>query len=73
MSDNFKSLFGKDVKVGTVHAGLECGIFCDKIEGLDAISFGPQVDDIHTTEEKASILSAKRCWDLILKTLEDLK
>lgn len=73
MSDNFKSLFGKEVKVGTVHAGLECGIFCDKIEGLDAISFGPQVDDIHTTEEKASILSAKRCWDLILKTLEDLK
>ena len=73
MSDNFKELFGKEVKVGTVHAGLECGIFCDKIEGLDAISFGPQVDDIHTTEEKASILSAKRCWDLILKTLEDLK
>ena len=73
MSDNFKELFGKEPKVGTVHAGLECGIFADKIEGLDAISFGPQVDDIHTTAEKASILSAKRCWDLILKTLEDLK
>ena len=63
----------KEPKVGTVHAGLECGIFADKIEGLDAISFGPQVDDIHTTAEKASILSAKRCWDLVIKTLEDLK
>lgn len=73
MSDNFKEMFGKEPRVGTVHAGLECGIFADKIEGLDAISFGPQVDDIHTTAEKASILSTKRCWDLVLKTLEDLK
>lgn len=73
MSDNFREMFDKEVKVGTVHAGLECGIFADKIEELDAISFGPQVDDIHTTEEKASILSTKRCWDLVIKTLEDLK
>ncbi|MBP5772831.1 MAG: aminoacyl-histidine dipeptidase [Eubacterium sp.] len=73
MTESFKNLFGKEPKVGTVHAGLECGIFCDKIEGLDVISFGPQVDDIHTTDEKASILSAQRCWELILKTLEELK
>ncbi len=73
MSDSFKELFGKEPKVGTVHAGLECGIFADKIEGLDAISFGPQVDDIHTTAEKASILSVQRYWELILKTLEKLK
>ncbi len=73
MSNSYKELFGKEAKVGTVHAGLECGIFANKIKGLDAISFGPQVDDIHTTSEKASILSAKRCWDLILKTLGNLK
>ena len=73
MSDNFKEMFDKEPKVGTVHAGLECGIFCSKIEGLDAISFGPQVDDIHSTEEKASILSTERYWRLLIKTLEDLK
>ena len=54
--DSFKELFGKEPRVAGVHAGLECGMFCDKIKGLDAISFGPQADDIHTTEEKVSIL-----------------
>ena len=71
--DNFKELFGKEPKVGSVHAGLECGVFCSKIEELDAISFGPQADDIHTTDEKVSILSVQRYWELMLKTLEDLK
>ena len=73
LEKNFKELFGKDPKIASIHAGLECGMFCDKIKGLDAISFGPQADDIHTTEEKVSILSAQRYWKLILKTLEDLK
>ena len=73
LADNFKELFGKEPKITSIHAGLECGMFCDKIKGLDAISFGPQADNIHTTEEKISILSTQRCWKLILKTLEDLK
>ena len=71
--NSFKELFDKDPRVAGVHAGLECGLFCDKIKGLDAISFGPQADDIHTTEEKVSILSTQRYWELVLKTLEDLK
>ena len=56
-----------------IHAGLECGIFSSKIEGLDCISFGPQMHDIHTTKEVLSIASTERTWELLLKTLERLK
>jgi len=56
-----------------IHAGLECGLFAAKIPGLDAISFGPQMYDIHTTREKLSIGSAARTWELLKKTLEMLK
>jgi dipeptidase D len=53
-----------------IHAGLECGILSGKLEGLDCISFGPNISDIHTTEEKLSISSTKRVWEYILEVLK---
>ena len=53
----YEELFGKMPKVEAIHAGLECGLFYEKIPGLDSISFGPDMKDIHTTEEKLSISS----------------
>ena len=73
LEETFEELFDKKPLVTSIHAGLECGIFCDKMEGLDAISFGPQADEIHTTNEKLSILSTERYWKLLIKTLEELK
>ena len=49
--------------------GLECGILAGKIAGLDAVSIGPDMIAIHTTEEKLSISSTKRVWDYILKVI----
>ena len=40
-----------------------------KIDGLDAVSIGPDMIAIHTTEEKLSISSTKRVWDYILKVI----
>ena len=56
-----------------IHAGLECGLFADKIEGLDAVSFGPDMRNVHTTEEILIISSTERTWKLLLKILEMLK
>ena len=39
----YKELYKKEPIVEGIHAGLECGIFADKIDGLDAISFGPDM------------------------------
>jgi dipeptidase D len=55
-----------------IHAGLECGLFVSAIEGLDAVSFGPEMHDIHSTNEALSISSSKRVWEFLLKTLEAL-
>lgn len=73
MVEAYKDLYGKEPVVEGVHAGLECGIFASKLDELDAVSFGPQMQNIHTTNEVLSVSSTKRTWELVLKTLEALK
>ena len=68
----FSSMYGRDAKVITIHAGLECGIFSDKIDGLDCISLGPDNYDIHTTEEHLSISSTARVWDFLKNVLKEI-
>ena len=65
----FEEMYGKEPTVEAIHAGLECGILAGKIDGLDAVSIGPDMIAIHTTEEKLSISSTKRVWDYILKVI----
>lgn len=72
MVNTYKSLYGKEPTVEAVHAGLECGLFCDKIPDLDAVSFGPDMCDIHTTREKLSISSAKRTYEYLCEILKRL-
>jgi dipeptidase D len=70
MIEIYKKMFGKDVKVEALHAGLECGIMMAKIPGLDCVSFGPDISDIHTTEEKLSISSTERMWNYLIEILK---
>lgn len=72
MVDTFDELYGRKPVIEAIHAGLECGLFCDKIEGLDAVSFGPDMQDIHTTREHLNVASAARTWDYLLAILEKL-
>ena len=53
-----------------IHAGLECGLLGSKISDLDCVSMGPDMKDIHTTEETLSISSTKRVWEYLVKVLE---
>lgn len=68
----YGKLFGKKAQVVTIHAGLECGIFADAIDGLDCISAGPDIFDIHTTEERLSISSAKNFFNLLCEVLKQI-
>jgi dipeptidase D len=65
--------YGKAPEVITIHAGLECGIFAGKLEGLDCISIGPDNFDIHTTEEHLSLSSSERVWGFIKNVLKEIK
>ena len=64
---------GKKAEICSIHAGLECGILADKLPGLDCVSYGPQMRDIHTTGEVLSISSVKRTWELTLAVLAAMK
>ncbi|MBQ8320933.1 MAG: aminoacyl-histidine dipeptidase [Clostridia bacterium] len=68
----YKEMYGKDAEVITIHAGLECGIFSDKIEGLDCISMGPDAYDIHTPSERLSVSSTVRVWEYLLEVLKNI-
>lgn len=72
MADVYEELFGEKPVVKAIHAGLECGLFYDKIPGLDCVSFGPTMIDIHTTEEKLSIPSTEKMWKYLVHTLEKM-
>jgi dipeptidase D len=63
--EKYSEQFGVEPKIEAIHAGLECGLFCEKIEGLDAISLGPEVFDIHTPKERMNVESVKRYWDFL--------
>lgn len=73
MEDIWEQLFGEKPQIAAVHAGLECGLFYEKIPGLDCVSFGPAMSDIHTTEETLSISSTERVWKYLLKVLENIR
>lgn len=66
----YREMFGREVQVEALHAGLECGIMIAKIPGLDCVSFGPNIYDIHTTEERLDIASTARMWDYLLGILK---
>lgn len=72
MCEVYRKMYGKDARVITIHAGLECGIFSDKIDGLDCVSIGPDNYDIHTTEEHLSISSTMRVWEYLKEVLKSI-
>lgn len=69
----YREKFGKDAEVTAIHAGVECGLFGEKMEGLDMISLGPNLYDVHTPNEHLSISSTQRTWEYILAVLKELK
>ena len=68
----YEKMYGKQPEIQAVHAGLECGFFLEKIPELDCISLGPDMKNIHTTEESMSISSAGRTWEFLCRILEEI-
>ena len=70
MIETFRQMYGKEPQVVAIHAGLECGILSDKLPGLDCVSIGPNMLDIHTSREKLEIASTRRTWEFLLEILK---
>ena len=63
--DTYESIFGSRPEVVVIHAGLECGIISSKTEGLDIISIGPNMYDIHSPAERLSLQSCEKIWKVL--------
>jgi len=73
MIDVFKDQYGREPKVEAIHAGLECGMFAGKIPGLDCVSIGPDLNQIHTVRESMNIPSVQRVYAFVLEVLRRMK
>lgn len=72
MVKTYRAMFGTDPQVVSIHAGLECGLLGEKIPGLDSVSIGPDMRDIHTSREKLNIASVERVWNYLLALLKEM-
>lgn len=73
MSEVFSEMYGREPVIEAIHAGLECGILSEKLGGADMVSFGPDLENVHTPDERMSVASVKRCWEYLIRVLGRLK
>ena len=72
MVNVYTRMYDKAPEVVAIHAGLECGLLGEKLPGLDAVSIGPEMHDIHTSREKLGIASTRRTWEFVQEVLKAL-
>lgn len=68
----YEKMFGKKAEVAAIHAGLECGYWDDKKPGMDIISVGPNLYDVHSVKEKISKESISHMWLYLKELLKEL-
>ncbi|MGN0436469.1 MAG: aminoacyl-histidine dipeptidase [Wujia sp.] len=73
MMDTFEEMYGYKPKIEAIHAGVECGLFAGKLVGLDCVSYGPDIKDIHTTSERLNVESVKKTYEYTLEILKRLR
>ncbi|UCG51018.1 MAG: M20/M25/M40 family metallo-hydrolase, partial [Candidatus Latescibacterota bacterium] len=69
----YKTLYGKEPEVKAIHAGLECGIIGAKFPGMDMVSMGPTLEDVHSPDEKIYIDTVEKFWEYLLAVLKNTK
>ena len=65
----YEKMYGEKPILEAIHAGLECGILAGKIDDLDCVSIGPDLENVHTAQERMSIDSVGRVWKYLLDVL----
>ncbi len=70
--NTYNSLYGKVPHVKAIHAGLECGIIGEKYPGMDMISFGPTLEEVHSPDEKIYIDTVEKFWNFLMVILKNV-
>lgn len=69
----YQEVYGEEIAITVIHAGLECGLFAEAVPEMDMVSFGPDIEAVHTTNERLSIPSTQRSYKLLKEVLKALK
>lgn len=69
----FEKFYGKKPEIQAIHAGLECGLICEKIPEMDIVSIGPDMKNIHTAKERLCISSSIRVYKFLEELLQAMK
>ncbi len=69
----FKEKYGKEPQVKAIHAGLECGLFSEKLKGVEMISIGPDMADVHSPAERLKISSVPEFYNYMKSLMAALK
>ena len=72
MVETYRNMFQGEPQIVAIHAGLECGLLSEKLPGLDCVSIGPEMHDIHTSRERLGIESTGRTYQFVLEILKNL-
>ena len=65
-----EELFGKPARLMAMHAGLECGVIGEKYPGMQLVSFGPTIVDVHSPSERVQISTVQTFWTFLKGVLE---
>ena len=68
--ESYRRVMGRDVEVTIIHAGLECGIIKNHLPEMDAISVGPDMQGIHSPDEKMNLASCEKFWEILVGVIE---
>lgn len=71
-TETYRKIFNREPAVKAIHAGLECGLILEQYPGLDMVSFGPTLRDVHSPVEKIEIKTVQMWWDHLLELLKHI-
>lgn len=70
--ETYEKLFGKEMKVMAIHAGLECALLGAKYPDWDMVSFGPTIVHPHSPDERVNIGTVAKSWEFVKAVLENI-
>jgi dipeptidase D len=73
MEDVYEDMYGVAPELTAVHAGLECGTIVATYPGMDAISIGPTMEEVHTVNERLEVATVQKLYDFLIETLQRIE
>lgn len=68
----YQRLFKAPMQTEILHAGLECGYIAEKYPGMEIISIGPTLENVHTPAERLHVPSLEKISRFMSELLESL-